>query len=100
MPGASWIASIKSLIFKSRNENSSSKIGLSHRSNVGIPPTGELGSHTRDKGYLELHDTRHLGRYGLGSVRTEIWGEGAAPTILEEGVVHKTIDVHQSMRQE
>lgn len=58
------------------------------------------GGHVYDLGYLELHDTRHLGDYEFGSVRTEIQGEGAAPKGLEEGLIPKTIAVHQSMRQE
>lgn len=56
--------------------------------------------HARDKSYLELLDIRHLGDCELGSVRTEIRGEGAGPRTLEEGVVRKTIAVDQSMKQE
>lgn len=58
------------------------------------------GGHVYNQGYLELRDTRPLRDYELRSVRTEIQGEGAAPKGLEEGLVPKTIAVHQSMRQE
>lgn len=55
------------------------------------------GGQARDKGYLELHD---IGDNELRSVKTVIRGEGTAPRTLEEGVAHKTIAVHQSMRQD
>lgn len=100
MPGASWLASMNSLVLKSRNRTSSSKIELSHRSNTGLYSSGEFmisGGQARDKGYLELHD---IGDNELRSVKTVIRGEGTAPRTLEEGVVHKTIAVHQSMRQD
>ena len=103
MPGASWLASLNSLVLKSKKGASSSKIELSHRSNTGIPFAGDStvpAGHARDKGYFELHETRHLGDCELGSVRTEIRGEGAGPRTLEEGVVRKTIAVDQSMKQE
>ena len=58
----------------------------------------------RDKGYLEIQDTLHVRDYELGSVlgsvRTEIRGDTATPRTIEDGVVHKTTDVHQTMRQE
>lgn len=75
MPGASWLTGMNSLV----------------RSNTVTPSSGGSmipGGHTREKGYHEL-----------GSVRTDIRGEGAAPRTLEEGVVYKTVAVHQSMRQ-
>lgn len=55
--------------------------------------------HARDKGYLEFDDTRRFGDYDLGPVGTDVRGEGATPRTLEEGVVHKTTDVHQTTRQ-
>ena len=97
MPGASLLASVNSL--RSRNGAPNSKIGLSNRSNTGIPFSGEsmiLSGHSRDKGYLELHNPSHLRDYELGSVSTEIQGE-AGPRTLEMGVVHRTIDVRQTM---
>lgn len=115
MLGASWLASTRSLAlkFKSgasslaltfRSGVSSSKAGLSHGTSSMVPSSGDTmisGGHARDKGYLELHDIGHLGdHHHLGSVRTEIRGEGAALRSLEEGVVHKTVDVHQSTMQE
>ena len=97
MPGASLLASVNSL--RSRNGAPNSKIGLSNRSNTGMPSSGESmirSGHSRDKGYLELNDPRHLKDFKLGSVSTEIRGE-AGPRTLEMGVVHKTIDVRQTM---
>lgn len=102
MPGASWLAAIRSLISRSTDRASSSKFGRSGRSNTGVVPSGESvipGGHARDKGYLELHDTRHPTDYELGSVRTEIQGTAASPS-LEEGVVHKSINVYQTVGQE
>lgn len=89
MPGASWLIRIQSLVLKSKNGVSSSKIGLTHRSNTGLPTSGEFvtsSGHTRDNGYLELSDSRHLGDYELGSMRTEIRGGGAVSRTLDEGV--------------
>lgn len=85
MPGASWLTRMNSLV------GPSNKVGLVHRSNTGTPFSGGSmlpGGHTCERGYHEL-----------GSVRTDTRGEGAAPRTLEEGVVHKTIAVHQSMSQ-
>ena len=85
MPGVSLLASMNSVLLKSRNGALGNKIGLS--SGESIIPSGPR----RDKGYLEVQDTRHLGE----SVRTEIRAEGA-PSRSEEGVVHKTVAFHQS----
>ena len=101
MPGAFWLAILNTLVLKSRA--SSWKLGLSHRSNTGTLSFGgsiDPASRARDKGYLELHGTRHLSDDELRLVGTEVRGEGADPRTLEEGVVHRTIAVHQSMRQD
>lgn len=101
MPGASLLASLSSLVLRFRSSTSRSKVGPLDKPNTGLA-SEELpisGGRVRNKGYVELHDTRYFGGYGLESVITEIRGEGAAPTTLE-GVVHKTVTVHQSMRQE
>ncbi len=102
MPGAFWLARISSLGKSSRGGASSSHLRLSHRSISGTPSEAFVGTsgRARDKDYLVLNDTRDLGGWDFGSVRTEIRGEGAAPRTVEEGVVHKTVDVYQSMRQE
>ena len=89
MPGVSLLATMNSVLLRFRNGAFSNKIGLS--SGELITPIDPR----RDKGYLELQDTRHLGE----SVRTEIRAEGA-PSRFEEGVVHKIVAIHQSMTQE
>ena len=102
MPGALWLARISSLGQKPECGASSNQLRPSHRSISGKPP-GEfavIGDHAREKGYLELDDVRSLGEWDFGSVRTEIRGEGAVQSYLEEGVVHKTVAVYQSMMQE
>ena len=102
MPGASWVAGLHSLILSLRHGASSSKIRLSGRSNAGSPSCGKStvpNGHARDRGYLELDDTRYLGNYELGSVETGIRGEDASPGTIEEGAIYKTVAVQQSMRQ-
>ena len=99
----SWLSSLKSLVLKSKNAGSSSKIRLWPGSGTEIPSSGKSmvpGSYAHDQGYLELRDTRPLRDHELRSVRTEIQGEGVTPKYLEEGLTPKTIAVHQSMRQE
>ena len=55
------------------------------------------GNGARDNGYL---DTHHSDTYDLGSLWTDIRGEGLTPGTLEEGVYHTPIGIHQSIRQE
>ena len=103
MPGASWLASLNSLVAVSRSLTSRSKVGLSHKSSKVVPSSEERmvpSGRARDKGYLEIYDTLQVKGYELGSVRTEICGYSATPRTIEHGVVHKTTDVHQMVRQE
>ena len=100
MPGAIFLASMNSLILRTKQAASSSRVRLSRKSTTELRSSEEFiipnRYDERDKGYLELHDTRRFGEYGNGSTRTQIRGEGHVPTDLEEGVVRKTVTVQQS----
>ena len=99
MPGASLLASMNSLILRTRHAASSGRIKLSRRASIDLHSSEDsiiLNRYERDKGYLELDDTRRFGEYDNGSTRTDIRGEGPVPKDLEEGVVRKTIAVQQS----
>ena len=54
---------------------------------------GISGGHAREKGYFELDSVQSLGEWDFGSMRTETRKEVAAPRIIEEDVVHKTVAV-------
>ena len=99
MPGASLLASMNSLVLRTRHAASSRKVRLSRRTSTELRSSEEFiipNRYERDKGYLELHDTRRLGENELGSTRTNIRGEGLVPRDLEEGIVRKTVTVQQS----
>ena len=100
MPHSTWLSTLRSRFFKSKYSDSRSKIGVSQKPSLGVPSSQESilpDSHPRANDYLELQDTRHRRDYELGSVRTEIQGMRASPGTVQEGVVHKSIAVHQSM---
>ena len=99
MPGASLLASMNSLVLRTRHAAFNSRVRLSRRASKELHSSEGsiiLNGYERDRGYLELHDTRGFGEYDNGSTRTDIRGEGGSPRCLEEGVVRKTITVHQS----
>ncbi|KAM0802371.1 hypothetical protein BDR22DRAFT_887605 [Usnea florida] len=99
MPGAILLASMNSLALRCRNAASGSGVRFARRTSTELPASQDLiipNKYVRDKGYLELYDTRRLGEDGLGPSRTNIGGEQTYPNDLEEGVVRKTVTVHQS----
>lgn len=99
MPGAFLLASMISLIPRTRHAASSSRVRLSRRTSTELRSSEEFiipNRRERDKGYLELHDTRRLGENESASTKTDIRGEGPVPGDLEEGVVRKTVTIQQS----
>ena len=101
---AAWLVSLRSRLFQSRFTTASSDVANQPRTGVmtGACPSDEVAIasyHAGDGGYLELIDTRHVEDYELGLVTTEIRGAADGRRIHEEGVVHKSIAVHQSTRQ-
>ena len=99
MPGVSLLASIISLVRRTRHAASSSRVRLSRRTSAELRSSEEFiipNGYERDKGYLELRDTRRPGENEMGSNRTNIRGEGPVPRDLEEGVVRKTVTAQQS----
>lgn len=99
---ASWLASMRSCLTQSRIWSSRSKVNVPYNSRTVICPSDEVvitGHHAGDGGYLELGDSRDAEDYELGSVKTEIRGTTDGQRIFEEGVVHKSVAVHQSTRQ-
>ena len=97
MPGACLLASMNSLVLRSRHAASSSRVRLSRKPSKELHSSEDFiipNRHERDKGYLELHDFRLLEEDELGSTRTNIRGETTVPRDLEEGVVRKIIIVH------
>lgn len=55
--------------------------------------------HAGDDIYLQLFDGRREGDYELGLVTTEIRAAADGGRTHEEGVVRKSVEVHQSTRQ-
>lgn len=99
MPGATLLTSMNSLVLRIKHAAINSRVRLSRGTTTELPSSEDLiipNRYERDKGYLELHDTRRLGEDRLGSIRTDVRGEGVVPRDLEEGVVRKTITVHHS----
>ena len=103
MPSLSRLITLRSQFFRRDHSQSRSRIGTSQKPILGVHSSQEStkpGSHPRDNGYLELQDSRHRGEYDLGSVRTEIRGMRALPGTVQEGVVHKSVSVYQSLELE
>lgn len=102
-PSAFWQASISPFVRKFRHWASTSKTELLHASEKGVSPSDRFtipSGHTREKSYLELHETRQCGDSDTESTRTEILEEGTASRILEESVVLQPVATHQSKMQE
>lgn len=67
-------------------------------SNQGIVTDHHAGD--EDRIYLQVYEGRRGGDYELGLVTTDIQGaaNGGGSRASEEGVVHKSVAVHQSTR--
>lgn len=97
----SWLASIRSRLPKCW-PSSPVRDGNSYLSETRAYPSDEVaiaGHHGGDDGYLELSDSRHAENDELGLVTTEIQGAADGQRTHEEGVVQKSIAIHQLTRQ-
>ena len=102
----SWLASMRSRLSRSKSESrlsaSRTKTSVSYQSGNGVWPSdgGVVADHhAGDDIYLELFDGRREGDYELGLVTTEIRAAADGRRTLEEGVVRKSVEVHQLTRQ-
>lgn len=102
MPGASWLTTLHSLLTKLKHTRNSGRPypSATAKSSNDVPTTSDSHAPDNDNGYLELRDTRLLRGFGAGEVRTDIQGERAAKRTVEEGVVHKTVVIHQELMPE
>ena len=72
----------------------------SYHSGTGVWPSSNgvvTGQDSREGIYLQIYEDRQEGEFELGLVTTEIRGDGDGPRTLE-GVVRKSVEVHQSTR--
>ena len=93
---------------RSRIGRSKSKLSLlltnsspSYHSGTRVWPSSNgvvAGQDSREGIYLQIYESRQGGDYELGLVTTEVRGEGDGPGTLE-GVIRKSVEVHQSTRQ-
>ncbi len=97
IPGASWLASIRSRISISKilSLRSRSSGGRTHSSDDRTRSV----SYARGSGWAEINSSRNPEDYELGLVTTQILGAATVPPNIE-GASHTSIAVHQSMRQE
>ena len=99
MPGATFLAGMNSLILRTRH--GASRVRLSRWTSKDFHSSESSvisNRNPRDRGYLELHDTRP-GENGSGPTRTNISGEGIVLRDVEEGVVRKTVTVQRSTQE-
>ena len=87
----------------SRLSASRTKTSVSYQSGNGVWPSdrGAVADDHRagDDIYLQLFDGRREGDYELGLVTTEIRAAADGARTHEEGVVRKSVEVHQSTRR-
>ena len=104
----SWLASMRSRLSKSTSTSTSrlsasrTSVGVSQQSTTELWPSNEgvtADHHGGDGIFLQLYEGRREGDYELGLVTTEIQGAAGGLTTIKEGVVHKSVAVHQSTRQ-
>lgn len=101
VPGASWLASMSTLVLKSIRAASGGSVVSSHERTAGVSSSLVVpGRHAGESGYFEIHDTRPLRDYELESVRTENLDEAVAPGTLEAGITHHNLAIHYSTNQE
>ena len=105
MPGAFWLTKIKYLLVKCKSEVSKSAYctGLSPIPNTGVSPSGRFivsSGQSRGKDYLELREISRPWDSASRSTRIELLDEGATPTNLEQGIVHKPAAIYQPVKQE
>ena len=101
VPGASWLASMSTLVLKSIRAASGDSVVSSHERTAGVSSSLVVpGRHAGESGYFEIHDTRPLRDYELESVRTENLDEAVAPGTLEAGITHHNLAIHYSTNQE
>ena len=99
----SWLASMRSRIGRSKSRLSLllTNSSPSYHSETRVWPSSNgvvAGQDSREGIYLQLCESRQEGHYELGLVTTEVRGEGDSPRTLEEGVIRKSVEVHQSTR--
>ena len=101
VPGASWLASMSTLVLKSTRLASGGTVASSHERTAGVSSSLVApGRHAGENGYFEIHDARPLRHYELESVRTENLEEVVAPGTLEGGITHQNLAIHHSTDQE
>ena len=99
----SWLACMRSRLSRSKSRltllltNSNPSYQSETR---GWPSSGGVitGQDSREGIYLQIYENRREGDYEMGLVTTEVRGEGECPRTLEEGVIRKSVEVHQSTR--
>ncbi|KAL9128016.1 MAG: hypothetical protein Q9217_003210 [Psora testacea] len=105
IPGVSLLASMRSRFLSSKFSGSSpskasASSGTSNADREVPHHPAMVGLQVRESGYLEIRDGRKVDQYQMGPVKTDIWGPSRSPRRMEEGVVRKNVDLHQSVQED
>ena len=101
MPFPLWRASVRDRLLKSRFGALRSQAAASYQTSTDTSPSNEamiMRPHVKRDKHLEIRGDQTAGDYGLGLVETGIRGATNDSRTYEEGVVLRSVCVHQSTR--